>query len=79
MMILKELKFEDIIYQKEQFSALATRFRLIFYSNLFIAFEVKFLTNPGILSLAKGKQCSLVLSLLNYLTKIQKTYLIELF
>ena len=55
MIILKELKFEDIIYQKEQFPALAARFRLIFYSNLFIAFEVKFLTNPGILSLAKGK------------------------
>ena len=35
------------------FPALTTLFPLIFLSNLFIAFEVKLLTNPGKLSLAK--------------------------
>ena len=34
--------------------ALAAPFPLIFLSNLFIAFEVKLLTNPGELSLGKG-------------------------
>ena len=34
--------------------ALAAPFPLIFLSNLFIAFEVKLLTNPGELSLDKG-------------------------
>ena len=36
------------------FPALTAPFSLIFLSNLFIAFEVKLLTNPGKLSLAKG-------------------------
>ena len=36
------------------FPALTAPFPLIFISNLFIAFEVKLLTNPGKLSLAKG-------------------------
>ena len=36
------------------FPALTSPFPLIFLSNLFIAFEVKVLTYPGILSLAKG-------------------------
>ena len=36
------------------FPVLTAPFQLIFFSNLFIAFEVKFLTNPGKLSLAKG-------------------------
>ena len=35
------------------FTALTTLFPLIFLSNLFIAFEVILLTNPGKLSLAK--------------------------
>ena len=35
------------------FPALTGPFPLIFLSNLFIAFEVKLLTNPGKLSLAK--------------------------
>ena len=34
--------------------ALTAPFPLIFLSNLFIGFEVKFLTNPGNLSLSKG-------------------------
>ena len=34
--------------------ALTAPFPLIFLSNLFIAFEVKLLTNPGKLSFAKG-------------------------
>ena len=36
------------------FPTLTAPFSLIFLSNLFIAFEVKLLTNPGKLSLAKG-------------------------
>ena len=36
------------------FPALTAHFPLIFLSNLFIAFEIKLLTNPGKLSLAKG-------------------------
>ena len=36
------------------FLALTSPFPLIFLSNLFIAFEVKLLTNPQKLSLAKG-------------------------
>ena len=35
------------------FPALATPFPLIFLSNLFIAFELKLLTNAGKLSIAK--------------------------
>ena len=37
------------------FPALTAPFLLIFLSNLFIAFELQLLTNPGKLSLAKGK------------------------
>ena len=37
-----------------RFPTLTATFPLIFLSNLFIAFEVKLLTNPGKLSLAKG-------------------------
>ena len=36
------------------FPALTASFSLIFVSNLFITLEVKLLTNPGKLSLAKG-------------------------
>ena len=36
------------------FPALTAPFPLIFLPNLFIAFEVKLLTNPGNLSLGKG-------------------------
>ena len=36
------------------FPALAARFLLTSLSNLFIAYEVKLVTNPGKLSLAKG-------------------------
>ena len=50
------------------FPALTTPFSLIFLSNLFIAFEVKLLTDPGKLSLAKR----IVLLFLNYLTKSHK-------
>ena len=34
--------------------ALTALFWLIFLSNIFVAFEVKLLTNPGKLSLSKG-------------------------
>ena len=65
------------------FSAQAALFPLIFFSNLFIAFEVKLLTNPSKLSLgkviAKQEQYLFVLAFLNYLTKNQKIHLIELF
>ena len=36
------------------FPALTAPFPLIFLSNLFIALEVKLITNPGKVSLAKG-------------------------
>ena len=42
------------INKSNPFSALTTPFPLIFLSNLFIAFEVKLITNPSKLSLAKG-------------------------
>ena len=42
------------INKENVFPALAASFPLIFLLNLFIAFEVKFLTNPDKLSLAKG-------------------------
>ena len=51
-MILIISSFE--INRVNRFSALTAPFPLIFLSNLFIAFEVKLLTNPGKLSLAKG-------------------------
>ena len=38
----------------DRFPTLAAPFPLIFVSNLFIAIEVKLLTNPGKLSLATG-------------------------
>ena len=42
------------------FLALAALFPFIFLSNLFIALEVKLLTNPGKLSLAKGIATSVI-------------------
>ena len=60
------------------FPTLTAPFPLIFLSNLFIAFEVILLTNPGKLSLAKGI-AMFVSALLNYLTKNQKIHLIKLF
>ena len=42
------------INKVSSFPALTAPFRLIFLWDLFIAFEVKLLTNPGKLSLAKG-------------------------
>ena len=61
------------------FPARTAPFPLIFLSKLFITFEVKLLTNPGKLSLAKRITILLVLSFLNYLTKNQKIHLTELF
>ena len=61
------------------FPALTAPFPLIFLSNLFITFEVKLLTNPGKLSLAKGKVIFVSVFFLNYLSKNQKIHLIELF
>ena len=42
------------INQANLFLALTAPFSLIFLSNLLIPFEIKFLTGPGKLSLAKG-------------------------
>ena len=61
------------------FSALITPFSLIFLSNLFIALKVKFLTNLGKLYVAKAIATFFSTFFLNYLTKNQKIYLIELF
>ena len=61
------------------FSALAAPFPPIFLSNIFVAYEVRLLTYPGKLYLAKGIEIFLVFSFLNYLTKNQKIQLIELF
>ena len=52
LIILFILSFE--INKINPFIALAAAFPLIFLLNLFIAFEAKWLTNPGKLSLAKG-------------------------
>ena len=41
-------------FEINRFPALIAPFPLIFLSNLVIAFEAKFLPNPGKLSLAKG-------------------------
>ena len=46
--------FSFEINKVNPFSALTAPFPLIFLSNSFVAFEVKLLTNPGKLSLAKG-------------------------
>ena len=43
------------INKVNRFPALTAPFPFIFLSNLFIAFEVKLLTNPGKSSLAQGK------------------------
>ena len=60
------------------FPTLTAPFPLIFLSNIFIAFEVKSLTNSGKLSLAKVI-AMFVSALLNYLTRNQKIHLIKLF
>ena len=61
------------------FPAQTAPFSLIFLSNLFIAFEVKLVTNPGKLFLTKEIAiCLLVLSFLNYVTKNQTICVIEL-
>ena len=60
------------------FSLIAS-FLLIFLSNLFIAFEVRYLTNSSKLSLAKGiVTCASAFFPLNLTAKIQKIHLIEL-
>ena len=61
------------------FPALTALFPLIFLSDLFIEFEVKLLTNPCKLSLAKGVPMFVRVSFLNYLTLNQKLQLFELF
>ena len=66
------------INKVNSFPALTDAFPLIFFSNLIIAFGVKLLTDPDILSIAKGIAI-LVLSFLNYLNKKKKIHLIELF
>ena len=49
------IKLQEIRLNKvNPFPALTAPFPLIILSNLFIAFEVRLLTNPGKLSLAKG-------------------------
>ena len=61
------------------FPAFTAPFPFIFLSDLFITFEVKLLTNPGKLSLARGIELFVSNSFLNYLTKNQKIHMIELF
>ena len=61
------------------FPALTALFPLIFLSNLFIAFEVKWTTNPGKSSLAEGRAIFVSAFFLNYLNKSQKIHLTELF
>ena len=53
MMSIISFKSSFEINKANPFPALTTSFSLIFLSNLFIALEVKLLTNPGKLSLAK--------------------------
>ena len=67
------------INKANPFLARTALFPLIFLSNLFIALEVKLLTNPGKLTLAKGIATFFSAFFLNYLTKKQNMHLIELF
>ena len=60
------------------FSALTAHFPLIFLSNLFVAFEVILLTNPGKLSLAKRIETFVSDFFPYYLTKNQKIHQIDL-
>ena len=60
------------------FSALTAHFPLIFLSNLFVAFEVILLTNPGKLSLAKRIETFVSDCFSYYLTKNQKIHQIDL-
>ena len=53
MILIISFIFSFEINKVNPFLALTAPFPLIFLSNLFIAFEVKLLTNPGKLSLAK--------------------------
>ena len=57
------------------FPALTAPFPLIFLSNLFSTFEVKLLTDPDQLSLAKG----IAMFVSDYQAKNQKIHLIEVF
>ena len=68
------------INKANAFPVLTAPFPLIFLSNLFIALEVKLLSNPGKLSLAK-EIATFVSAFfpLNLLSKNQVIHLIELF
>ena len=63
------------------FPALTAPFPLVFLSDVFTAFKVKLLTNPGKFALDKGIAIfvSVFFFSLNYLTKNLKMPLIELF
>ena len=61
------------------FPALTAPFALIFLSNVFIALEVKLLSNPGKWSPAKVSAIFVSVFFLNYLIKNQKIHLIEIF
>ena len=61
------------------FLALTAPFPLIFLSTLFIAIEVKLLTNPGKLSPAKVIAVFVIAFFHKFLTKNEKIHLIELF
>ena len=75
-MILTTLVISSFeINKANPFPALTAPFPFIFLSYLFIAFEVKMLTNPGKLSLAKG----IAIFVSDFLTKNQKVHLFELF
>ena len=79
MILIMSLISSFEINKLNLFSALTAPFSLIFLSKLFIALEVKLLTNPSKLSLAKELQNMLVLSFLNYLTNNEKIHVTELF
>ena len=66
------------INELNPFLVLTTPFPLISPSNLCIAFEAKFVTNLGKLSLAKGIATFVSAFSLNYLTKNQKIHLTDL-
>ena len=67
------------INEVNPFPALTDPFPRIFLSNLFIAFEIKLITDPIKLSLAKGSVMFTSAFFLNYLSMSQNIHLIESF
>ena len=75
MILIISFKSSFQINKVNPFPALTAPFPVIFLSSLFIEFEVKLLTNPGTLSLAKGIVIFVSAFFpLNYLTKNKTQY-----